>query len=131
MYFENYKFTYSLRRNKGSDFKTSYDMIAVHVDYPTNYPRIEILKSSLGTPPPFPLFLDQTEARRAENVFSEISALPPTPPPPLFQELDPALLLVYKQTTSAPTAQEADHHTSLYSMIFPKAATNYLFLTNF
>ena len=56
----------------------------------------------------------------------------PIPPlPPLFQGLDPALLLVYKQTTSAPTAQEADHHTSLYLMILPKAATNYLFLTNF
>ena len=51
-----------------------------------------------GRGPP-PLFLDQTEARRAETIF--LSAHPPPPPPylrvwmtgvpPLSQGLDPAL----------------------------------------
>ena len=39
----------------------------------------------------FPLFLDQTEAQRAEKIFW--GECPPTPPPPpLFQGLDRALL---------------------------------------
>ena len=37
--------------------------------------------------PPLPLFLDQTEARRAEKIWGETAP----PPPPLSQGLDPAL----------------------------------------
>ena len=55
-------------------------MIAVHVDYPTNYARIEM--SSLDLPPPSPLFLDQTEARRAEESF--LGDRRPSPPPPFI-----------------------------------------------
>ena len=56
-----------------------------------------------GTCPPPLLFLDQTEARRAEKIFlgdrppTPLSKglddrPPPPPPPPLSQGLDPALL---------------------------------------
>ena len=50
-----------------------------------------------GRGPP-PLFLDQTEARRAETIFLRDHPSPPYlrvwmtgPPPPLSQDLDPAL----------------------------------------
>ena len=46
--------------------------------------------SGLGDPVP-PLFLDQTEARRAEKFFLE-TAPPPPLPSPLSQGLDPALI---------------------------------------
>ena len=38
-----------------------------------------------SAPPRLPLFLDETEARRAENIFFKS---PPHPPPPLSQGLD-------------------------------------------
>ena len=41
-----------------------------------------------GRPPPPPLFLDQTEARRAKNIFGGDRA------PPLSQCLDSALVMV-------------------------------------
>ena len=45
-----------------------------------------------GDAAPPPLFLDQTEARKAKNIFLGV-CLPP-PPPPLPQSLDPALICV-------------------------------------
>ena len=55
-----------------------------------------------GDPPsPTPLFLDQTEARRAEKFFlgdrpGVWMAAPPTPPPPtlLSEGLDPVLIII-------------------------------------
>ena len=51
-----------------------------------------------GGPAPHPLFLDQTEARRADKILGEIGlphplskGLDDQPPPPLSQGLDPAL----------------------------------------
>ena len=46
------------------------------------------------TPPPRPLFLDQTEAHGAEKVFFETGSSlfsPPPPPPALSEGLDPPL----------------------------------------
>ena len=53
--------------------------------------------------PPPPLFLDQSEARRAEKNFLQIAPPPLSkglddhhPPPPLSQGLDPALWWIWK-----------------------------------
>ena len=60
--------------------------------------------------PRHPLFLEQTEARRAEKFFSwRLLSLPPPlppPPPPLSEGLDPPLalfLLLHGICVSVPT----------------------------
>ena len=54
-------------------------------------------KGSGDSPPP-PLFLDQTEARMAENIFWRPPPPPPPPPPPLCQGLL-SLLIDLKTST--------------------------------
>ena len=51
-----------------------------------------------GGPAPLPLFLDQTEARKAENFWGgrpppSLSKGVDDRPPPLSQDLDPALII--------------------------------------
>ena len=46
---------------------------------------------------PPPLFLDQTEARRAENKFWRPLPTRPPPPPPLSEGLNPPLQALYQE----------------------------------
>ena len=62
-------------------------------------------------PPPPPLFLDQTEARMAENIFWR-----PPPPPPFSKGLDE---LIWKKITSVIDAPSAGFITNQFNDLLP------------